>query len=107
VIFNLEEAGPREVVYHLWKGRQRIFYVHSCIAFALSEFRWGSLGYSGLLQWIAVQNGLKTTGLDASVKITIDVWTHSPPYCCIAKKNFKYTCGLRQNEKLLLKGSIS
>jgi len=60
-----------------------MFYVHRCIAFALSEFRWGSLGYSGLLQRVAVQSGLKTTGLDASVKITIDVWTHSPQYCWI------------------------
>ena len=76
--FNLEVAGPTEVVHHLWKGRQKIFYVHSCITFALSEFIWGSLGYSGLLQWVAVQKELKTTGLDASVKITSVVWTHSP-----------------------------
>jgi len=77
-------AGPKEVVNHLWKGHQTIFYVHSCITFALSEFRWGSLDCSGLLQWIEVQKGLKTTGLNASVKITIDIWTHSPQYCCIA-----------------------
>jgi len=57
------------------EGRQKIIYVHT---FALSEFRWGSLGYSGLLQWVAVQKGLKNTGLDASVNTTSDVWTHSP-----------------------------
>ena len=38
VVFNLEEAGPTEVVNHLWKGGQKIFYVHSCITFALSEW---------------------------------------------------------------------
>jgi len=78
VLFNLEVAGPTEVVNHLWKGRQKIFYVHSCIAFALSEFRCRLLGYIGLLQWVAVQKGVKTTGLAASVKITSDAWTHSP-----------------------------
>jgi len=39
VVSNLKVAGPTEVVNHLWKGRQNLFYVHSCITFALSEFR--------------------------------------------------------------------
>ena len=86
VVFNLEVASPTDGVNNLWKGCQMTFYVglHSCITFVLSEFRWGSLGYSGLLQWVALQKGLKTTGLNASVKITSDVWTHSPQYFCTA-----------------------
>jgi len=40
----------------------------------------GVLGYSELLQWVTVQKGVKITGLDSSVKITSDVWTHSPQY---------------------------
>jgi len=37
------------VLNHLWKGRQRIFYEHSCITFGLSEFRvWVIVGcYNG------------------------------------------------------------
>jgi len=50
VVSDLEVAGPTEVVNHLWKGRQKILDVHSCITFALSEFRWGSFCYNGLLQ---------------------------------------------------------
>ena len=26
IVFNLEVAGPTEVVNHLWKGRQKVFY---------------------------------------------------------------------------------
>ena len=65
----------------LWTicGRSpKIFYVPSCITFVLSAFRWGSLGYSSLLQWVTVKKELKTTGLDASVKTMSDAWTHSP-----------------------------
>ena len=79
MVFNLEVAGPTEVMNHLRKGRQKIFYTHSCITFALSEFRWESLGYSGLLQWVAVQKGLKINGLNASAKIRSDIWTHLLP----------------------------
>ena len=35
VVFNLEVAGPKKVMNHLWKGRQKIFYVHNCITFVL------------------------------------------------------------------------
>jgi len=82
--FQPGSGGPTEVVNHLWKGCQKVFHVHSCISFALSEFRWRWLVYSGLIQWVTVQKGLKTTGLDTSVKITSDVWTHPPQFCCMA-----------------------
>jgi len=34
------------------------------------SFRWGSLGYSGLLQWVAVQERLKTTVLRGNVEFS-------------------------------------
>ena len=38
VIFNLGVATPRGVVNRFWRGRELIFYVHSCITFALFDF---------------------------------------------------------------------
>ena len=99
MVFNLEVASPTVVVNHLWKGRQKIFCVHSSITFALSEFRWGSLCYSGLLQWVAVQKVLKTIGLDASVQIMSGVWAHSHSIA-VKRKAFKNTyvgCGKTRN----------
>jgi len=37
-----------------------------------SSFRWELLGYSGLVQWVAVQNRLKTTG--AKPLLAIKMW---------------------------------
>jgi len=49
VVVILEVVGPTEVVNHLWKGRQKIFYVHGHITLTLSEFIWGLLGYSATM----------------------------------------------------------
>ena len=73
MVFNQKVTGSTEVVNHLWKGHQK----KVCVQYIAVL-----LGNSGLLQWVAVEKGLKTTGIDASVKIRSDIWTHSPQYCC-------------------------
>lgn len=59
--FQLGGRDARGVLNLFWGGREQIFYVQCCTTFAFSRFRLGSLGYSGLLQRVAVQKSLQTT----------------------------------------------
>jgi len=44
------------IVNHFWRGREYIFPLHTCIAFALIEFYMGVVG----LLWVAAYKRLKT-----------------------------------------------
>jgi len=64
VSFGADIFQPGGRVSHIWRGREwivlcaQLYYL-----WFVKSFIWGSLGYSGLLQWVAVQERLKTAGL--------------------------------------------
>jgi len=64
--FQPRVAIPRGVMNHFWRVASTYFMYTAVLYLPYSSFRWGSLGYSGLLHWVAVQKRLKTTGLDGT-----------------------------------------
>jgi len=77
LVFNLGIATAKRVVNHFWRGREQIFYVHSCITFALFVFKWGPWVIEGCYNGSGVQKKLKTIIASAMRTLIHTLWDRS------------------------------